>query len=380
VFKFLLSMHFMTGVLVPFFISWGKISYFQIMVLQSFFAISVFLLEVPTGAIADYISRKFSLILAALATTAATLIYASFPNFYVFILAEFFWALGVALASGADQALIYDSLKKIKKEHTSKKVLSRYQSFNVAGFTLAAPIGSIIAVRLGLEYTFRLAAIPMFLAVIIGFTLTEPKTKNKKESRRYVQTLINGVKYFKQHRIIKILAFDQVSISVLAFFIIWTYQPILQKLNLSIAYLGWILAGMSGAEILIMNNATRLEKLFRSKKNYLLWSALITGTGFLLLGFIHNVIITVFIILSVAGFGLSRRILFDNYLHKFIESKSRATVLSTISMFERFSRAIMYLVVGLIVTYSLEIAMIFLGVLIIIFSLISRVEESHLMD
>ena len=38
------------------------------------------------------------------------------PNFYVFALAEIIWAIGVTFASGADESLVYDSLKKIKKE------------------------------------------------------------------------------------------------------------------------------------------------------------------------------------------------------------------------------------------------------------------------
>ena len=48
-FKFLMGLHFFGGVLIPFFTDWGGINYFRVMVLQSFFVFSVFLLEVPTG-------------------------------------------------------------------------------------------------------------------------------------------------------------------------------------------------------------------------------------------------------------------------------------------------------------------------------------------
>ena len=84
VFKFLVSLHFIGGVIVPFFLDWGQISFTQIMILQSFFVFSLFILEIPTGAIADYFGRKTSLMFAAIATTSAALVYSSYPSFYIF--------------------------------------------------------------------------------------------------------------------------------------------------------------------------------------------------------------------------------------------------------------------------------------------------------
>ena len=76
----------MGGVLVPFFLEWGKISFTQIMILQSFFVFSKFILEIPTGAIADYFGRKTSIIFSALVMSIAVFVYSSYPNFYIFLL------------------------------------------------------------------------------------------------------------------------------------------------------------------------------------------------------------------------------------------------------------------------------------------------------
>jgi len=380
VFEFLISLHFIGGVLVPFFLDWGKISFTQVMILQSIFVFSIFLLEVPTGAVADCFGRKISIILSAIVITIAVFVYSFYPNFYVFILGEFLWALSFALMSGADEALIYDSLKKIKKEKTSKKVLGRFRSFSMMGIMIGAPIGSIIAANFGLRYTMMLMAVPFFIAFLFAFSFKEPKIKKKKQTKKYFEVLVSGVKYFKEHRTLKILAFDGISIYILAFLVIWTYQPLLKQLNFPLIYFGFVHAAMAGLQILFMSNFEILEKIFRSKKSYLFYSAIIVGFSFVLLGIISYIPIVIFFVITIAAFGLSRFVLIQNYMHKYIESHNRATVISSVSMVEKLCVGIVYPIIGLFVEWSLNYTLIIIGFVAVLFALISRVEEEHLID
>lgn len=380
IFKFSFSLQFVGGVLVPFFLDWGKISFTQIMILQSFFVFSIFLLEVPTGAVADYLGRKTSIICAAVTTSIGALVYSSYPHFYIFLLGEFVWALGLAFLSGADEALVYDSLIATKSERESKRIFGRFNSFQLAALMISAPIGSIIAATLGLRYTMMFMSVPFLVASFIALTFEEPESKKKSESKKYLETLVTGVRYFKDHKILKILAFDKISIGGLIFFILWTYQPLLKQLGVPLIFFGFVHAAMTGVEIPFMNSFEKLEKIFGSRKRYLLWSALIAGAAFILLGINTWVPITVVLLLTVAGFGLSRYVLFQNYMNKYIESDIRATVISTVSMIDRFVRAVLCPVIGLLVEWSLEYSLIILGAAIIVFGLISGVEEEHLID
>ncbi len=380
IFKFSFSLQFVGGVLVPFFLDWGKISFTQIMILQSFFVFSIFLLEVPTGAVADYLGRKTSIICAAVTTSIGALVYSSYPHFYIFLLGEFVWALGLAFLSGADEALVYDSLIAAKSERESKRIFGRFNSFQLAALMISAPIGSIIAATLGLRYTMMFMSVPFLVASFIALTFEEPESKKKSESKKYLETLVTGVRYFKDHKILKILAFDKISIGGLIFFILWTYQPLLKQLGVPLIFFGFVHAAMTGVEIPFMNSFEKLEKIFGSRKRYLLWSALIAGAAFILLGINTWVPITVVLLLTVAGFGLSRYVLFQNYMNKYIESDIRATVISTVSMIDRFVRAVLCPVVGLLVEWSLEYSLIILGAAIVVFGLISGVEEEHLID
>ena len=94
-FEFLTQFNLVSGVLVPFFTDWGNITFTQVMILQSWFMFWIFILEIPTGAFADYIGRKQSLALATLFNIVAVFIYGSIPNFYIFLLGEFLWAISL---------------------------------------------------------------------------------------------------------------------------------------------------------------------------------------------------------------------------------------------------------------------------------------------
>jgi MFS family permease len=379
-FKFFLSLHFIGGILVPFFVDWGGISFTQLMLLESLFVFSIFLLEVPTGAVADHFGRKTSLIVSAIFVMMGVITFSLYPNIYFFMLGEVLWAASVALLSGADQALVYDSLKEIKEEKQSKKVFGRLGSFHLAGIMVGAPIGSIIASIWGLQYAVRAMVIPFFLAFLIAFSFKEPKTKKKVESQRYIKVLFSGVNYFKSHKVLKILAFDRISIYVLSFFIVWTYQPLLQQQNFPLFYFGFVHAGIALAEIFFMNSFGFMEKTFGSKKKYLLISSLIPGICFIILGFNNIISITILLIIILGAFGLTRQELFNHYMHKHIESHNRATVMSSVSMLERFALGIMYPLVGLSVEWSLSYTFVALGILVLLSTLVSRVEEGHLLD
>lgn len=379
-FKFFQSMHFMSGVLIPFFTEWAGISYFQITLLQTWFVLWYTLLEIPTGAVADYWGRKASIFLGVFVVIFAAFFYSYKPIFYFFLIAEFLFALSGTLISGADQALLYDTLKELKKEKDSKKVLARYGSFHMWGIFVAAPIGSIIGAKFGLNYAFMAMIFPFFIAAIIALTIKEPKFKQEKETTRYLNVLLKGTKYFFKHKILRILAFDSVVISALTFFSIWIYQPYLMELGLPLSLLGVVHAGLVLSQISVMNNFGFLERLFGSKLKYIFLSGLLVGFAYILFSITNNLYLGISLILVITGFGFTRRVLMDSYMNKYIESNNRATVLSTISMMSTLIKTLMYPVIGLLMEVSLNITLLILGILVIVSALVSKLEEYMLID
>jgi MFS family permease len=380
IFRFLHHLHFFSGVLIPFFTIWGGISFFQVMILQAFFTLSVFILEIPTGVIADKYGRRTSLILAGIVTSMAAIVYSSYPSFWVFMAGEVLWAIGSSLISGADQAMIYDSLRELGREKESKKIYGRWNSIGLASIGIAAPIGSLIAEYMGLRYTMMFMSIPLLLAGLYAFSFKEPEVGRIQKKEKYLDTLKEGVKYFKNHKILKILAFDFVLIGSISFFIIWVYQVVLQNLGISIKWFGFVAAGIVFVQIVVLNSFGFFERVFRGKKNYLFFTAIITGLGFIAIGLSKNVYLSIVMILLVGAFGLTRKPLLQNYMNKFIESHNRATVLSTVSMLYMFTAAVLNLVWGYLVDWNLKYTLVLIGSLIIVITIVSRIEEEHLVD
>ncbi|MFH0906449.1 MAG: MFS transporter [archaeon] len=383
IFSFLTSLHFFGAVLVPFFTDWGKISFTQIMILQSWFMFWIFALEIPTGAVADYLGRKWSIILGALATIVAVLVYTSSPNFYIFLLGEFIWAISAALFSGADEALVYDTLKEAGKENLSKKIFGIKNTIHLTGIMLASMAGGFIASKFGLKATMTAVIIPTIFALIIGLSIKEPKITSEKQIKKeknYLKVIKDGLKYFKNHKVLKIITFDFLIIEVIGYLMIWLFQPMLIRAGLSLTYFGLVHAAFLLSQILIINNYTRFEKLLKSKKKIILLSALIPGILYIIGGLTNVLVITIAVIVIGGGIALSAKTLRTSYLNKHIESEKRATVLSTVSMILRIAIAIVNPIVGFLANWSLMWTLVILGFTAIISIAFHRIEEKHLID
>lgn len=380
IYDFMKNFTLFSGVLIPFFTIWGGITFAQVMILQAIFTFSMFLLEIPTGVIADRFGRKISLVLSGLVTGIAALIYASYANFWVFAFAEVLWAVGSTLSSGADSALVYDSLKAIKKEKESKGVFNRIESWGLFAMMISAPIGSLVAKQFGISWAMILTSIPMFLAMIIGLTFKEPKIKQKKEQRNYFKILKSGLKYFRKHKILRILTIDYVTIMTLSFFMVWVYQIILKNLNFPLAYYGFVHGAILLAEIIVLNSLMKIEKVLNGKKKYIFFSSLLVGICYFILAFSFNIYIAIASMLLIGGFGMTMKPLFYNYMNKYIDSKNRATVLSAVSMSRSIFAAITNIIFGYLVDWNIKYTLLGIGLITILFALVSKLEDAHLKD
>ncbi|EKD95279.1 MAG: major facilitator superfamily MFS_1, partial [uncultured bacterium] len=337
-YTFFRNFAFFAAVLVPFYTEWGGITLFQAQLLQSWFTFCVFALEVPTGAVADYFGRKYSLFLGAVAVGIGAIVYGLVPNFLIFILGEFIFALGIALMSGADNALIYDTLKNEKKEQESKKIFGQAYSFSMMGMLISAPLGGFIAFRYGLNYAMILTSVPYFFAAVLSLFLVEPKRKRELvEGVRYFQIIRSGILYFAKHSQLRLMALDAIIIASTGYFVIWLYQPVLLKLNIPITMFGLIHAAFVFSEIVVAANFVRLEKIAKSPENFLRLSVVLTALGFFIVGIFPSLWSVFLLIILAGGFGLTRFEYYSALMNKYINSTERATVLSAISMVRRFA-------------------------------------------
>lgn len=367
---------FFSAVLIPFFTDWGHITLFQVQLLQSWFSLWVFIFEVPTGALADKIGRKHSIALGSFIVACAVLIYGSLPSYPIFLLAEMLFALGYAFTSGADQALLYDTLKSEGREDDSKKMLGRADAIHLLGIGLAAPIGSLLATRLGINAPMYLSAIPLLTAALIGWSIKEPKIHSEgSESPKYLEIVRRGFGQIKHSLLLRALALDSVMVSAAAYFVIWFYQPLLQRLGIPLIYFGYFHTLLLAVEIGISSNFALFEKFFGRDHHYLRSSAIVTALSFILVAIYPSLVTVIILVVIGGGIGLTRATYLTAIASKHIGSRERATVLSTLGMFRRLALVILNPLIGFIATGSLSLAIFIVGLLPLGALLVNHREE-----
>lgn len=363
-YAFFKDFSFFSAVLVPFFTNWGHISLFQIQLLQSWFSLWVFALEVPTGALADKLGRKHSIALGSLVVAIAVFFYGLFPNFYAFLFAEFLFALGYAFTSGADEALLYDTLKEEGREDESKKILGKANAIHLLGMSSAAVIGSVIAEKIGINAPTYLTAIPMLLAAVIGWSIKEPKIHSEgSESPSYSQIIKTGFNQMKTKPILRSLAIDSILVSSAGYFIIWFYQPLLESVSTPLKYFGYFHALLLLTQILISANFSFLERYLGKNNQYLKSTAITTALAFILVAIYPSLYTVIIFIMVGGGLGLTRATYIVGLAGRHIGSRERATVLSSIGMLRRLTLVILNPVIGYLATKSLPFAIMIVGLL-----------------
>ena len=369
--KFLKEIMFFSAVSVPFLQQWGGLNFSQIMFLQSWFIFWVFALEVPTGVVADKIGRKTSIYIGLFLNAVAVLIYGTFPIFYVFIFAEFLWAAALTFISGADEALMYDSLPSKNKTKRAKHVFANYAIFSTIGYMVAGPAGSIIAKYFPLNYPMLLSAVSLSLSFVVALTLEEPPVKKKVEEMKYFEMAFEGIKHLFRHKKLRSLAVNNALFVLISYYILWLWQPMIQKGNLDILYFGFVSFGMNLFGMILIKKTKSIERIL-GKKNTLTLIGVIPAIFFLFASFTSNLTLLIMSIFFILGARQARKPLMSAYMNEHVDSHNRATVNSAINMSASFLIIIGNLFIGMLIDYSLDSAMMLLGVLGVVFNLVSR--------
>ncbi len=355
-------MHFISAVLVPFYRDWGGQSLGMILLINGWFMLWCFLLEIPTGTVADLLGRRVSLILGALVAAVAFLIYTSAPSLPRFLFAEVLSATAFTLMSGADAAMMWDTLRDLGRTGDADRSYRLLEAAQQTGIVLGALGGSVIAYYTSVRWPLAAQAVPTTIAALVAWSLVEPASHRALKRPTFGDIFGAGLRTFFGSTILKALAFDMVFSAVIAWMVIWTYQPLLEGAAVPLFWFGTVHAFMSLSQIAFLARAATIERWLGSKKRLLFLGPLVVGAGYLVLGTVRVPPIVVLAILAIAAFGLARPTLYMALLNPHIESEQRATVLSVVGMFRTLAIAIAYLPIGQLANRSVHELATVLGV------------------
>ncbi|MCX5419425.1 MFS transporter [Streptomyces sp. NBC_00078] len=120
------------------------LSVWQISSLFAIWSITGVVLEVPSGAWADAVSRRLLLRLGPLLTAAGFALWILTPSYWAFALGFVLWGARGALGSGALEALVYEELERLGAAERYARIMGRARAAGhiaiMAALALAGPV------------------------------------------------------------------------------------------------------------------------------------------------------------------------------------------------------------------------------------------------
>ena len=338
---------------------------FDIYVLQAVYSLSVAILEIPSGYMADIIGRKKSLIIGSLLGTLGYVIYSISSGFYGFLAAEMILGLGGSFISGSDSAMLYDSLAGMRKQHRYLQLEGRITSLGNFAETTAAVCGGMLAVALGYRSVYISQAIVAAIAIPASLLLVEPHREKFKLRPGFAHILaVCKESLLVDKKLSSTLILSSI-IGTATLCMAWTSQVYFVNQGLTEEAITplWVILNLTVAVVAAF--ASKLvEKMGRKRAIFSI--VVIIPCSYILLGSLPLIpaIGVLLIFYAVRGYATP---LLKDLANIYCDSEIRATVLSIRNMIIRISFAILGPFIGSISGfYSLPTALQFSGILLVI--------------
>jgi len=289
------------------------------------------LLEIPSGAIADVIGRKKTVIMAMLLLSLGLLTQFFASDQITIFIGNIIFFIGNAFYSGSMEALTFDTLVKNKDENNYEKIASIGRSLNSLANIIAVLLGGLLA-TINIRYPFLLMAIFYFIGFIFSFSLTEPHIDSVKMTVKNYFDLIKST--IRDLRLPSIKPFVFFIISILGISYWYEWGMIKPAISVNLGYdseqMGLIFSLSYLLIAILLPTIPKLRKWINdytaiSILNFLLVLALfLFGLNLGSWGFIP--------MLLIGAIGGLTTTWISIIINEKIQSSNRATILSTIAM------------------------------------------------
>lgn len=371
------SVNFLEPVLVLFYFARG-LHAGNIFGLLLCFSISIFVFELPTGAFADRFGPKASFLAGTVISLIAKslLIFAFDP--WLFYLSRVLDGMAAAFFSGADEALIYESLKESGQEAQMSSIWGKIESasyipmmvsFLVGGFVAKDLLNWQFVLLIGMGLIFNLASFFVLLRVI------NPPVHDSYREHPFSH-ISRGIGVIKRNpNLIKL--FLNFTVVLIPTFVFAKFdQPYFTGAGLPVPILGILYAAAAGFSFLLSQNIAWLEKRM-SRVAIMNVTGIATGAMLLAASlFIHQLVLAFFVFFIVKITQAVRFPIYSHMSNAYITSGSRATTISLLSILDSVMDMVILSTLSLTAGFGLPI--IFLGCAAVVFAgLLFPVKESQ---
>jgi MFS family permease len=322
----------------------------RILLLNSVFCAVVVLFEVPTGALADRVGRRLSMMLGSLAMAAACLCYWASHGFFGFAVGEALLALGFTLSSGADSAYLYDGLKDAARVGEYQRREGTASAMKHAGYAVACAMGGLLAtVDLALPYLVTAGA--CVLAFFVAWRLGEPprpRATPVPTAADLLGDMRRALGLCARRERLRFAILLGALLFVLARSGLYLYQPKLKAIGFGVAGIGLTFGVINLVAAWASHRVDALKRWMGERT--LIWVLPIAlVAGYLVLGVASTTWCATILLLQSAAGGASSPLVKDLVQREIADSRVRATVLSVESLGRRLAFGLFTPALGLLI-------------------------------
>jgi MFS family permease len=273
-----------------------------------------------------------------------------------------------AFASGADSAILYDTLIGLKKEKEFKKTLGRFKWGGAWSGAIAGILAGFMA-NYGLAYPWWAGYLVGFPMLFLAIKLVEPPIR--RETQKDESYLKHLEKCFKHSFTGSSGYFVLYASTIWTFFVLgfFLWQPYLKLTGLAVAFFGIFYAAERIISGLVSRYAHRIELKVGMRASLLL-IPLVLSLAFVLESQFIFILGFLFIFIQSISSGYFNPVL-EDYINSRIPSSKRATILSIKNMMHSFYFAIASPLLGYFIDmYSLQTALLGMGIILIFVAMI----------
>jgi len=332
--------------------------------LKAIYSIAIVIFEIPSGYAADVLGRRRTLIIGSILGTLGFAIYSFTSGFYAFLAAELILGVGQSFISGADSALLYDSLKADGREKDYLKYEGR--NFSVGNFSeaIAGFMGGALA-EISLRTPFFFQTGIAFIAVPAAFMLVEPQLYTRTQKATWGD-IFRVVKYAMVEN--KSLRYNIIYSSIIGsatLTMAWVYPLYLKEIGFREIHIGSASTVLNLVVGMTTLFAYKIEQKLRPKST--VWGTTLVITGaFIAAGFIHSLYVLPVLLVFYFSRGIATPVLKD-YINRITSSDIRATVLSIRSLIIRANFSILAPLFGYMTDrLTLSQAFIIIGIIFLV--------------
>lgn len=355
IFRLFYSARFYYPVLTILFLDYG-LTLEQFGILNLVWALTIVLAEVPSGALADIVGRKRLVVFAALlmCIEMSLLVFVPIGSsailFPVFLANRICSGLSEAAASGADEALAYDSLKALGRESEWSHLLEKTARVVSIGFFVTMILGAFaydaVFVNGALQFLSESWQLPETTIIRLPIVLTlltslvvlatalrfydidkvDRKRENLSAVRESFAQIVRAGRWTFGHQFVLFVILAALALDSVARQFVVLASEYYRNIEISVSWFGFIGAGMALVGILNVRVAHIMVARLSPFQNFLCLSLLLVFSlsGLMLAIPLYGVLFAVgaFAILGIVQFQASY------YINSAVDSKLRATVLS----------------------------------------------------